>query len=187
MGEPRCLGSEHKVQGSSQRGPKGHSNIAGPASEEPVGEMSVKHVTLEDWRLLQEQARPKPQFSLRKVHGALPANAVVSHQSKYQTGTTHSRPTQPLAWDFLSQGAQNMGPVPGPRVGGRRRARGLWLCPSEPSSRLEAGACRHAHTGDGSRTSQCLCVRVGGGWDTGYVIFAKVGIYEPMYLRSTIE
>ncbi|KAM7111054.1 ubiquitin carboxyl-terminal hydrolase 17-like protein 6 [Molossus nigricans] len=132
-GEPGGRGSERRVKGSRQRGPESHSNLAGPVLEEPVQEMSVKQITLAEWRLLQEQARPKPQFSLRKVHGALPTNAVVIHQSRHHAGSTHSHPGQEShllnhpARDFLPQGAHVLGPVPGPRAGSRvhkRRKKG---------------------------------------------------------------
>lgn len=48
--EARCPWREHKVAALTPRG----------VSEEPAHEAPVKHRSLEQWRLLQEQSRPKP-------------------------------------------------------------------------------------------------------------------------------
>ncbi|XP_054421824.1 ubiquitin carboxyl-terminal hydrolase 17-like protein 6 [Pteronotus mesoamericanus] len=88
------LGTEPKVLGSTQRRPGSHSNITGLELEGPTQDTSVKHISLEQWKLLQEQSRPMPAFNVRKVSGALPADAIVIHPSKYGGGVTKLPPGQ---------------------------------------------------------------------------------------------
>lgn len=90
----RCLRTEPRVLGSTQQEPESHSNGTGPGSECPVQETSVKYITLEQWRLLQEPSRAKPEFNLREGECALPDNAVVIHPSTYKGGMTKHPPRQ---------------------------------------------------------------------------------------------
>lgn len=41
-------------------------------------------MTLDEWKNLQEQTRPKPEFNIRKPESAVPSKAVVIHKSKYR-------------------------------------------------------------------------------------------------------
>ncbi|KAK1327316.1 hypothetical protein QTO34_004260 [Cnephaeus nilssonii] len=65
--------TEHKVAASTQRGPESAPNFTGPGSEEPAREQR---------RRPQEPSRPKPQSNLREVACAVPAEAVLIHQSR---------------------------------------------------------------------------------------------------------
>lgn len=44
----------------------------------------VQEMTLDEWKNLQEQNRPKPEFNIRKPETAVPSKAVVIHKSKYR-------------------------------------------------------------------------------------------------------
>lgn len=39
-------------------------------------------MSLDEWKAIQEQSRPKPEFNIRKADTKLPAKAVVIHKSK---------------------------------------------------------------------------------------------------------
>ncbi|XP_032959920.1 ubiquitin carboxyl-terminal hydrolase 17-like protein 6 [Rhinolophus ferrumequinum] len=124
-GEPRYLKAEPPDMRATQRKPERHSNNRCPGSQEPEQETSVKQITFEQWKFLQEKSRPKPEFHLRKIECALPANAVVIHQSKYRDGLKKNHPEQENyllnnpARDIPHQGAKNICHVPCPK----RRAR----------------------------------------------------------------
>uniref|UniRef100_A0A663MUN1 Hyaluronan/mRNA-binding protein domain-containing protein n=1 Tax=Athene cunicularia TaxID=194338 RepID=A0A663MUN1_ATHCN len=49
---------------------------------EPVEEV-VQEMTLDEWKNLQQQNRPKPEFNIRKPESTVPSKAVVIHKSKY--------------------------------------------------------------------------------------------------------
>ncbi|XP_019507278.1 PREDICTED: ubiquitin carboxyl-terminal hydrolase 17-like protein 6 [Hipposideros armiger] len=124
--EPRCLGAEHTDMRATQQEPERHSSNRGPGSEEPKQKTSVKQITLQQWRLLQERSRPKPELYLRKIECALPANAFLIHQSKYRDGLTKNHPEQENyllnnpARHTPPQEARNICQVPCPK--GRARA-----------------------------------------------------------------
>lgn len=44
----------------------------------------VQEMTLDEWKNLQEQSRPKPEFNIRKPETTVPSKAVVIHKSKYR-------------------------------------------------------------------------------------------------------
>ncbi|NXC45847.1 HABP4 protein, partial [Penelope pileata] len=52
------------------------------AEGEPVEEV-VQEMTLDEWKNLQQQNRPKPEFNIRKPESTVPSKAVVIHKSKY--------------------------------------------------------------------------------------------------------
>ncbi|KAM6391429.1 intracellular hyaluronan-binding protein 4 isoform 2-T2 [Rhynochetos jubatus] len=52
------------------------------AEEEPMEEV-VQEMTLDEWKNLQKQNRPKPEFNIRKPESTVPSRAVVIHKSKY--------------------------------------------------------------------------------------------------------
>ncbi|KAM9262416.1 intracellular hyaluronan-binding protein 4 [Morus bassanus] len=52
------------------------------AEGEPVEEI-VQEMTLDEWKNLQKQNRPKPEFNIRKPASTVPSKAVVIHKSKY--------------------------------------------------------------------------------------------------------
>lgn len=47
-------------------------------------ETQVQEMTLDEWKNLQEQTRPKPEFNIRKPESTVPSKAVVIHESKYR-------------------------------------------------------------------------------------------------------
>lgn len=47
-------------------------------------EAQVQEMTLDEWKNLQEQTRPKPEFNIRKPESTVPSKAVVIHKSKYR-------------------------------------------------------------------------------------------------------
>ncbi|NXJ78180.1 HABP4 protein, partial [Trogon melanurus] len=50
---------------------------------EPMEEI-VQEMTLDEWKSLQQQNRPKPEFNIRKPESTVPSKAVVIHKSKYR-------------------------------------------------------------------------------------------------------
>ncbi|KAK1336452.1 hypothetical protein QTO34_002481, partial [Cnephaeus nilssonii] len=116
-GKPTCPGTEHKVAASTQRGPESAPNFTGPWSKEPAREQR---------RRPQEPSRPKPQSNLREVACAVPAEAVLIHQSRDRGGTADRLLNHP-ARDVLPGGAKGTGqglvPEGEPRRTGRRRRR----------------------------------------------------------------
>ncbi|XP_011375899.1 ubiquitin carboxyl-terminal hydrolase 17-like protein 13, partial [Pteropus vampyrus] len=124
--EQRCHWAEHTGTRATPQEPETHSEVTGPEAEEPERGTSGEQVTLEQWRLLQEQSRAEPQFNLRRIERALPADAVVIHASKFSGGVTENRPEQETrllsdaAGDIPPQGARHSGRVP--CLGGRAKA-----------------------------------------------------------------
>ncbi|XP_054999524.1 ubiquitin carboxyl-terminal hydrolase 17-like protein 6 [Sorex araneus] len=57
---------------------------------EPCEDSSA--ISLDCWRRLQEQSRPKPPPGLRRTVAALPANAVVIHRSRHSHGAPWEQP-----------------------------------------------------------------------------------------------
>ncbi|XP_054034561.1 intracellular hyaluronan-binding protein 4 [Dryobates pubescens] len=53
------------------------------AEGEPVEEV-VQEMTLDEWKNLQQQNRPKAEFNIRKPESTVPSKAVVIHKSKYR-------------------------------------------------------------------------------------------------------
>ncbi|XP_055966855.1 ubiquitin carboxyl-terminal hydrolase 17-like protein 6 [Sorex fumeus] len=54
-------------------------------------------ISLDCWRRLQEQSRPKPPPNLRKTDATLPANAVIIHGSRHGHGAPREQPAPPKA------------------------------------------------------------------------------------------
>ncbi|XP_030323909.1 intracellular hyaluronan-binding protein 4 [Calypte anna] len=52
------------------------------AEGKPMEEV-VQEMTLDEWKNLQQQNRPKPEFNIRKPESTVPSKAVVIHKSKY--------------------------------------------------------------------------------------------------------
>ncbi|XP_073898979.1 ubiquitin carboxyl-terminal hydrolase 17-like protein 6 [Castor canadensis] len=56
---------------------------------EPCGhkeDSATKEITLDQWKILQQQNRPKSEFNIRKIEGTLPSNGIMIHPSKYRVG-----------------------------------------------------------------------------------------------------
>ncbi|NXF93205.1 HABP4 protein, partial [Eubucco bourcierii] len=106
------------------------------AEGEPVEEV-VQEMTLDEWKNLQQQNRPKAEFNIRKPESTVPSKAVVIHKSKYRDDLQKEgfeddshvfrRPVN----DITSQLDINFGNLPRPGQGsrgargGRGRGRGI--------------------------------------------------------------
>ncbi|XP_074022549.1 intracellular hyaluronan-binding protein 4 isoform X1 [Numenius arquata] len=97
------------------------------AEGEPMEEV-VQEMTLDEWKSLQQQNRPKPEFNIRKPESTVPSQAVVIHKSKYSDALQKEfeddshvfrRPVN----NITSQLDINFGSLPRPG-GGSRGARG---------------------------------------------------------------
>lgn len=96
---------------------------------EPVEEV-VQEMTLDEWKNLQEQNRPKREFNIRKPETSVPSKAVVIHKSKYRDDDVlkedfedDSHFFRKAANDITSQLDINFGNLPRPGRG-TRGARG---------------------------------------------------------------
>ncbi|XP_068279356.1 intracellular hyaluronan-binding protein 4 isoform X2 [Nyctibius grandis] len=94
------------------------------AEGEPMEEV-VQEMTLDEWKNLQQQNRPKPEFNIRKPESTVPSKAVVIHKSKYSDDLQKDdfeddshifrRPVN----DITSQLDINFGSLPRPGRGSR--------------------------------------------------------------------
>uniref|UniRef100_G1TW81 Uncharacterized protein n=1 Tax=Oryctolagus cuniculus TaxID=9986 RepID=G1TW81_RABIT len=87
-------------------------------------------MTLDEWKNLQEQTRPKPEFNIRKPESTVPSKAVVIHKSKYRDDMVKddyeddSHVFRKAANDITSQLEINFGNLPRPGRGARGGPRG---------------------------------------------------------------
>ncbi|XP_008070649.1 ubiquitin carboxyl-terminal hydrolase 17-like protein 6 [Carlito syrichta] len=111
-GELSVLGAEDNDVGAPQGELERDSDIEGPGSEEHLEKAATKEVTLDQWKILQEQNRPKPVFDLRKTECTLPSNAVVIHPSKFKGGSNKNHPERENQLvDKLPGARTGLGPV----------------------------------------------------------------------------
>ncbi|XP_038189077.1 intracellular hyaluronan-binding protein 4 [Arvicola amphibius] len=93
-------------------------------------ESQVQEMTLDEWKNLQEQTRPKPEFNIRKPESTVPSKAVVIHKSRYRDDMVkdecedESHVFRKAANDITSQLEINFGNLPRPGRGARGSARG---------------------------------------------------------------
>uniref|UniRef100_A0A7N5JBH7 Hyaluronan binding protein 4 n=1 Tax=Ailuropoda melanoleuca TaxID=9646 RepID=A0A7N5JBH7_AILME len=93
-------------------------------------ETQVQEMTLDEWKNLQEQTRPKPEFNIRKPESTVPSKAVVIHKSKYRDDMVKddyeddAHVFRKAANDITSQLEINFGNLPRPGRGARGGARG---------------------------------------------------------------
>ncbi|XP_030623894.1 plasminogen activator inhibitor 1 RNA-binding protein [Chanos chanos] len=91
-----------------------------PPEAEAVVEVAIE-MSLDEWKALQEQNRPKKEFNIRKADTSVPSKAVVIHKSKHIEGNSESeivvyrRPAN----DITSQLEINFGDLARPFRGGR--------------------------------------------------------------------
>ncbi|XP_036598283.1 intracellular hyaluronan-binding protein 4 [Trichosurus vulpecula] len=110
--------------------PEGESLTKVAEVGELVEESQVQEMTLDEWKNLQEQNRPKPEFNIRKPESTVPSKAVVIHKSKYRDDMikddyeddTHV--FRKAANDITSQLEINFGNLPRPGRGSRGSTRG---------------------------------------------------------------
>ncbi|NXH09364.1 HABP4 protein, partial [Bucco capensis] len=114
------------------------------AEGEPVEEV-VQEMTLDEWKNLQQQNRPKPEFNIRKPESTVPSKAVVIHKSKYSNDLQKddfeddSHVFRRAVNDITSQLDINFGslPRPGRRLRGARGGRGCGRHVEETGPRPE--------------------------------------------------
>ncbi|XP_021566907.1 intracellular hyaluronan-binding protein 4, partial [Carlito syrichta] len=93
-------------------------------------ETQVQEMTLDEWKNLQEQTRPKPEFNIRKPESAVPSKAVVIHKSKYRDDLVKDEQEEDspvfrkAANDITAQLEINFGSLPRPGRGARGGPRG---------------------------------------------------------------
>ncbi|KAM5329408.1 intracellular hyaluronan-binding protein 4 isoform 2-T2 [Glossophaga mutica] len=93
-------------------------------------ETQVQEMTLDEWKTLQEQTRPKPEFNIRKPESSVPSKAVVIHKSKYRDDMVKNdceddtHVFRKAANDITSQLEINFGNLPRPGRGARGGTRG---------------------------------------------------------------
>ncbi|XP_077886694.1 intracellular hyaluronan-binding protein 4 isoform X2 [Ictidomys tridecemlineatus] len=89
----------------------------------------VQEMTLDEWKNLQEQTRPKPEFNIRKPESSVPSKAVVIHKSRYRDDMVKADEDEAhvfrrAANDITSQLEINFGNLPRPGRGARGGTRG---------------------------------------------------------------
>lgn len=93
-------------------------------------ENQVQEMTLDEWKNLQEQTRPKPEFNIRKPESTVPSKAVVIHKSRFRDDIVkddyedESHVFRKAANDITSQLEINFGNLPRPGRGARGSTRG---------------------------------------------------------------
>ncbi|XP_021504761.1 intracellular hyaluronan-binding protein 4 isoform X1 [Meriones unguiculatus] len=89
-------------------------------------ENQVQEMTLDEWKNLQEQTRPKPEFNIRKPESTVPSKAVVIHKSRYKDDMVkdEAHVFRKAANDITSQLEINFGNLPRPGRGTRGSTRG---------------------------------------------------------------
>ncbi|XP_036760317.1 intracellular hyaluronan-binding protein 4 isoform X1 [Manis pentadactyla] len=111
-------------------GPLDEESPAKAPELEVEEEAQVQEMTLDEWKNLQEQTRPKPEFNIRKPESAVPSKAVVIHKSKYRDDVVRddceddAHIFRKAANDITSQLDINFGDLPRPGRGARGGTRG---------------------------------------------------------------
>nr|XP_023482857.1 intracellular hyaluronan-binding protein 4 isoform X3 [Equus caballus] len=82
-GEPAAPMEEAAVAEESL-GPLEEESPAKVPESEVEEETQVQEMTLDEWKNLQEQTRPKPEFNIRKPESTVPSKAVVIHKSRFR-------------------------------------------------------------------------------------------------------
>ncbi|NXM35296.1 HABP4 protein, partial [Oxyruncus cristatus] len=119
---------EETVETAEQPGTSEGDPLSKAAEAEPVEEV-VQEMTLDEWKNLQQQNRPKPEFNIRKPESTVPSKAVVIHKSKYSDDLQKegfeddSQVCRKPVNDITSQLDINFGSLPRPG-GGSRGVRG---------------------------------------------------------------
>ncbi|XP_032122303.1 intracellular hyaluronan-binding protein 4, partial [Sapajus apella] len=127
--EPTAPMEEPAVVEESQGAPEEESPAKVPELEVEE-ETQVQEMTLDEWKNLQEQTRPKPEFNIRKPESTVPSKAVVIHKSKYRDDMVKdeyeddSHVFRKAANDITSQLEINFGNLPRPGRGARGGSRG---------------------------------------------------------------
>ncbi|XP_064153056.1 intracellular hyaluronan-binding protein 4-like [Anguilla rostrata] len=115
---------QEAVEPEGQPRAEGEAAEAEAAEEEAAPDVAME-MSLDQWKALQEQSRPKEELKLRKVDASVPSKAVVIHKSKnlegkgvieeYEDAYVFRRPAN----DITTTLAFNFGSLPRPGRGGR--------------------------------------------------------------------
>ncbi|NWV11294.1 HABP4 protein, partial [Ptilonorhynchus violaceus] len=135
---------EETAETPEQPGTSEGEPLSKVAEGEPMEEV-VQEMTLDEWKNLQRQNRPKPEFNIRKPESTVPSKAVVIHKSKYSDDLQKedleddSHVFRKPVNDITSQLDINFGSLPRPGRGSRgaRGGRGRGRRPEETGPRPE--------------------------------------------------
>ncbi|XP_075132782.1 intracellular hyaluronan-binding protein 4 [Leptodactylus fuscus] len=88
----------------------------------------TREMSLDEWKSMQDQSRPKIEFNLRKPESSVPSKAIVIHRSKFANNSMENEDShygfrKPVN-DITSQLDINFGSLPRPGRGGRGGGRG---------------------------------------------------------------
>ncbi|XP_040396278.1 intracellular hyaluronan-binding protein 4 [Cygnus olor] len=115
---------EETAETAQQQGTSEGEPLNKVAEGEPMEEV-VQEMTLDEWKNLQQQNRPKPEFNIRKPESTVPSKAVVIHKSKYSDDLQKedfeddSHVFRRAVNDITSQLDINFGSLPRPGRGSR--------------------------------------------------------------------
>ncbi|KFV19197.1 Intracellular hyaluronan-binding protein 4, partial [Tauraco erythrolophus] len=141
IGMEQTAPMEETAETAEQPGASEGEPLNKVAEGEPMEEV-VQEMTLDEWKNLQQQSRPKPEFNIRKPESTVPSKAVVIHKSKYSDDLQKEdfeddshvfrRPVN----DITSQLDINFGSLPRPGRGSRgaRSGRGRRVEETRPQS-----------------------------------------------------
>lgn len=107
--------------------PAEHSNLEAEEDWQHL-EWRTQELSLDEWKSLQEQQRPKGSFNLRRVEPGLPSTAVLIHQARSSVQPTSHPAPQERSWQRSSAGQpthqlpENASQLPGLASRGRARA-----------------------------------------------------------------
>ncbi|XP_075853382.1 ubiquitin carboxyl-terminal hydrolase 17-like protein 6 [Microcebus murinus] len=118
--KPRARGAEDTDKGETQRELKSDSGVKIPEFEERLEKTATTELSLDQWKCLLEQNRPKPAVNFRKIESTLPSNAVVIHPPKYKTEMTKDNNLLPAS-DKEERDQVSLKASKVPCVGGRAR------------------------------------------------------------------
>ncbi|NXW50254.1 HABP4 protein, partial [Nyctiprogne leucopyga] len=143
IGMEQTAPMEETAETAEQPGASEGESLNKVTEGEPMEEV-VQEMTLDEWKNLQQQNRPKPEFNIRKPESTVPSKAVVIHKSKYSDDLQKEdfeddshvfrRPVN----DITSQLDINFGSLPRPgrgsrgARGGRGRGRRVEETPPRP-------------------------------------------------------
>lgn len=132
-------GQVSRGQGAPASGPRERHDARTPAEpakpSDPEAEQGRQHLeqrmqelSLDEWKSLQEQQRPKGSFNLRRVEPSLPSKAVLIHQARPSVQPTSHPAPHERSWQCSSAGQpthqlpENASQLPGLASRGRARA-----------------------------------------------------------------
>ncbi|NXJ65007.1 HABP4 protein, partial [Rostratula benghalensis] len=122
IGIEQTASMEETAETAEQPGASEGEPLNKIAEGEPVE--VVQEMTLDEWKNLQKQNRPQPEFNIRKPESTVPSKAVVIHKSKYSNDLIKEFEDDSYVFrrpvnDITSQLDINFGSLPRPGGGSR--------------------------------------------------------------------